>query len=157
MKSTRIDDVMILSYPVSFLEMTEREMAEKQFLNDGKGLCISDPDSHILVSVGYQQVNGFAAMMLSGKDIITRDEKIIAKRMESLGYCREGFVKKDVSGKKADGMCYTYKKDDVVMYAESLVIKNGRTLCYLHYYTRNELKENNVRIWESILSRIQWQ
>lgn len=157
MKSTHIDNVMTLSYPDGFHEMSERELAEIQFLNDEKGICINDPERHIIISSGYQQVNGFAAMILSGKDIITRDEKIIAKWMETLGYCREGFVKKDVSGKKADGMCYTYTKNDLKMYAESLVIKNGKTLYYLYYYTRNELKENNAPIWEGILSGIQWQ
>ena len=142
MKSMLISGVMTLHYPDSFHEMSRQELADAQFLNDEKGMCISDPDSHILISVGYQQINGFSALMLSGKDIAVKDEKIIGRRIRDLGYQREGFLRRKASGKTAEGFGYTYDKNGIRMYGEYLIIKNGRTLCYLYLYTRNELKEN---------------
>ena len=54
--------------PGGFHEMDEAERGKLNFIQDGPGGGISDPERHILISVGWKPFGGLSAMLLGIKD-----------------------------------------------------------------------------------------
>ncbi len=142
---------LTLSWPDGFHVMDQAEWSKLKLLASGESAGLSDPERHIIVTVGYRQVNGFSAALLSGRDLAKNMEKQIRKSMISLDYTFTGFHRKTVGGKAAEGFRYSYISNGVSMTGESFVIKNRRELYYLHVYMRTELLESSLTVWEGIL------
>ena len=58
---------------------------------------------------------------------------------------------------KAEGFAFEYEKEGTAMYAESFVIKKGKALYYLHFYSRAEFRDVNTELWSGILSGARWE
>ena len=52
----------------------------------------------------------------------------------------------------AEGFRYGYEAQGIGMIGESCVVKRGKTLFYLHFYTREALKSGGLQTWEAILA-----
>ena len=56
-----------------------------QFYGDSPGKCLSDPERHILISIGRKTISGFSALLVSTKDAAKRMEASIRKPMQAYG------------------------------------------------------------------------
>ncbi len=147
-----LNDELNVSFPEGFHEMDPEERKNLNFLEEGEGSCFKDPDRHILVSIGWKTINGFASMMLSAKDIAGNMEKTFAQAMASTGY---RFV--DHLEKKAGtlpGFRYAYTAQGIGMTGESFILKHGKTVYYLHVYVRTELLEESLAVTDAILDSV---
>ena len=61
MEKVRISDELFIGCPEGFHVMSEEELKDMNFMAEGPGIAMKDPDRHILVSVGVQKLNGFSA------------------------------------------------------------------------------------------------
>ena len=63
---------------------------------------------------------------------------------------------KNVGREKAEGFSYEYSASGTDMYGESFVVKYEKVLYYLHFYTREKLKNDNMKVWSELLASAQW-
>ncbi len=156
MENILLNNELNLSYPEGFHVLDDEERNRLTFFEDGPGVCLSDPERHIMMSVGWKQAGGFAAMVLNSKDVAKNMEAKIRKPMKQFGYRLEGFVSREVGGKQANGFRYEYEAQGIGMFAESLAVKMNKTIYYIHFYARTALKAESLPIMEDILGSILW-
>ena len=152
MAQTRINDLLI-AYPDSFREMSEEKKERLAFYKDGPGVCLEDPEHHIIVTIGRMK-SGIASIMFSEKDTARTAEKKISRHMTAYGYHLEGFSDTVIGGVKASGYRYHYHIQDTDMTGETLVVKYKKVFYYLNVYARTGLLEESFKIWQSILDTI---
>ena len=154
MKEVLVNDQLILSYPDGFHIMTESERSKLNLLEDGQWIGLSDPDRHMIVTVGWKHAGFLTANFSTSNDLAKGMEKKIRKPMEPFGYRNEGFTDRVVAGEKACGFRYGYKAQSVDMVAESLVLKCDGTVVYFHSYMREALKEASMVVWNELLELV---
>lgn len=156
MDQLTLNHALILTCPDGFHEMDGEERSKLNFLEEGEGVCLSDPERHIIVTVGWKRTGGIVSFLLNDKDLAKNMEARLRKPMRPYGYKLEGFAAQQVGGREAQGVRYRYQVGDVGMYGESLVLKSGRTLYYFHFYAREALKAESVPIWRELLDQLRW-
>ena len=152
-----LNDALKLMIPEGFHVMTEEERGRVRLLTDGEWVGLSNPERHILVTVGWKPVGRFAAAMLSGSELAGTMEKKIRKPMQGLGYRLEGFTERTIAGTKANGFRYGYEAQTIEMTAESCAVKHERTIYYFHFYARAALKQESLPVWEELLDSACWK
>ena len=115
MDSVILNDELKLAYPEGFHVLSAEEMDRMQFLEKGAGICLSDPERHILISVGWKRPGVLAGLMLNAGDLAKNSEKTIRKAMQNMGYRCRGFEKRQIAGNRAEGFGYEYSAQGVEM------------------------------------------
>ena len=159
MEETRMETLLwndgwVLAVPQGFHVMDEKEREEIRFLGGVQGECLSDPERHILFSVAWKRIGGFAALILSEKDIAKAMEFRIREPMEAYGYIPEGFSGRLIGGKKAFCFRYAYEVEGVAMRGESMAFKDGKTVWYVHFYYRQEMEAESRPVAEEMLASL---
>ena len=145
-----------LSFPDGFHVMDNDERQKLKMLVDGPGECLTDPDRHIIISIGWKELSLFPSLLVSSKDAADNSQKAISQAMQPYGYrFRETFAE-DIGGKSAPGFSYEYEAQGISMHGETCVIKHNKVLYYLHIYMRRELKGESTKIWKDILATAKW-
>lgn len=152
MTQIKINELNI-TYPESFHEMDETEKAGLNFFKEGPGVCLSAPELHILVSIGWKK-SGLASLMVSEKEAAENGEKQISKAMSANGYQLEKFTEYTPGGKTAYGYRYTYKAQDIGMTGETAVMKYNKVFYYLNFYARTEFLPESLKIWKEMLDSV---
>ena len=152
----RLNNELELTIPEGFHEMDEAERSKLTFANDVPGLCISDPDRHIVVTVGWRTLSTFAAMLLDTKSTAKNAEKQIRNLMKGYGYRPLAFSGKELGGKAASGFKYAYDVQDTGMLGETFMTKNGKTLHGFNFYCRRTLEKESMPVWEEFLRSVRW-
>ena len=152
---TRITiNALTITYPEGFHEMTDAEKAGLNFYKDGPGACLSDPDRHMIVTIGWMK-SGIASLMFSEKEAARSAEGKISKPMAAYGYCLEGFSDMKLGGENASGFRYHYRSGETDMSAEMLVMKYKKVFYYLNFYARTGLLEESRKIWQEMLDSVE--
>ena len=152
-----LNDRLTLSWPDGFHVMNEEERKKLTFYGDGPSEVISDPDRHIIVSVGWKPLGGFAGLLLGARDIAKDMEKKLSRPMQAYGWRSGGACTKTVGGEKAEGFSYEYETQGIGMYGESYAVKHGKALYYLHFYARKALQSESLKVWDAILDSAKWR
>ena len=156
MKTIVLGEKLTLFYPDGFHVMDSAEKIGMQFYGGSSGECLSDPERHILISVGWKCIGAISAFLVNAEDAAKKMEKSIRKPMQDYGYRLDEFTAKSVGGEQAGGFRYKYESRGVAMYGESYVIKYDRKLYYLNFYARRELLEESLDVWDMIVSSAKW-
>ena len=154
MESITLNDELTLTYPEGFRVLTQDEMDSMQFLEKGAGICLSDPERHILISVGWKRPGVLAGLMLNAGDLAKNSEKTIRKAMQNMGYRCRGFEKKQIAGNRAEGFGYEYSAQGVEMLGETYVTKIEKTVYYFNFYARREREAEAMTVWKQILETV---
>lgn len=157
MKSSELNGELTLSYPDGFHVMTEEELRKHKFFEGAPGFSIEDPDRHMILSVSWRQANPFVAMLAGTADVARNMEARIRKPMTKFGYKSEGFLKREIGGREADGFRYSYEVQGIGMSGESLSVKNGSCFYYIHSYYRTALKEESLAVLDEIFQNAGWK
>lgn len=146
--------------PDGFHALDDEARSRMHFAEEGPGVCLSDPERHMLISVAYKRISGLSAVLLKDRDVAKNMDGSVKKAMQPFGYKADGSVKRMVGGNATEGFCYTYTAQSIAMYGESLVLrysgKSGKSLYYFHLYAREELKAESIPVWEELLSGAEW-
>ncbi|MCR4962812.1 MAG: hypothetical protein K6B40_02890 [Firmicutes bacterium] len=148
MKQMQIQD-LILSYPEGFHEMSREEKAGLAFYNGESGVCLSDPEAHILVTIGCKESR--LAFLLQARDAAKKAEEHIRKPMQAYQYRLEEFSDHRVGGEKACGYRYRYTVQDIPMTGETVVVKHKKAFYYLNFYARTESLTDSIKKWQAML------
>ncbi len=157
MSNLMINDELHMVYPDSFHVMDEKEKESLNTLTGDDFVGISDPEAHMMVTVGYKANTGFAAKLLSAKDIAKNMEKQISKPMMIYSYARGRFNEIQIGGIDASGFDYSYEVQGIVMFGESYVIKKDKTVYYFSMYSRDNMKTKNLSTWEDMIRQARWE
>ncbi len=71
------------TFPDSFHQMTEEELSKLAFMEQGAGMCMSDPEAHIIITIGWKNIGKFAGFVLNANDIAKNMEKEIGAAFAS--------------------------------------------------------------------------
>ena len=145
-----------ISFPEGFHVLNDEERRGLRFIENGPGVCVSDPQRHILVSISWRTIGGFAALLLNTGDAAMKMESNISEAMKSYGYQLGGFIDKELDGLRAVGFRYDYQSQDIDMTAEAYLLKKGKVFYYFYVYARTEGKDDSLSVWETILNSIRW-
>ena len=157
MNDLKITDELHMEYPDTFHVMDEKEKESLNSMTGDDFVGLSDPESHVIVTVGYKANVGLAAKLLSAKDIAKNIEKQIAKPMMIYSYARGRFKNTGIGGIAASGFDYSYEVQGIVMLGESYVVKKDKTIYYFNMYTRDNMKAKNLSTWEDMLKQVRWE
>lgn len=152
----KLDNHLELSYSNSFRQLTPEERSKLHFMAEGEGVCIRDDEHHILISVGWHEINAFLGFLFNDKDLAENMKKNIRKMSSPYHFRDEEDIKTDLGGKTAEGIRYRYDAENIEMISESYVLKMNKTIYYFHFYTRAALFMNNKEIWDDILKTVRW-
>ena len=157
MSTVQLNKELNLTYPDSFVELTQEDLKKHKFFEEAPGFCIQDAERHIMISVSWRQANPFVAMLAGSADIAKNMEAKIRKPMGKFGYHLEGFMNREIGGKTADGYRYTYKVQDIGMMGESLSVKSGSKFDYIQSDRRQELREESLSVLDGIFETVAWE
>ena len=73
----KLDNHLELSYSNSFRQLTPEERSKLHFMAEGEGVCIRDDEHHILISVGWHEINAFLGFLFNDKDLAENMKKNI--------------------------------------------------------------------------------
>ena len=147
-----MNDELAFPIPAGFHIMDEEERGKLNMLSAGPGTCLSDPDRHFVISIGWHNAGRLATMLLNTAEMAKNMESRIREPMAEFNYALLEFVSAHVGPKQADGFDYVYDSEGIPMFAESLVMKHRKTLFYLHFYCRRADKILGRDTWNDILA-----
>ena len=150
-----LNNELEITLPDGFHILTEEELAGMNFSDGKPDLCISDPERHIIISIAWRK-SGFAAHLLSAKDVIGKMESGIRKSMEPYGYSLETFLTEDMNGTPAEGFRYEYEAQGISMIGETFSVRKGKVFYYIHCYLRKALREESLQTLESFFGTFRW-
>ena len=154
MRDLHVGNELLLPVPDGFHELTDGERSKMNMPWAGQWVGISDPERHILVTVGSKKAGLLAGWLLNARDLAGKTEKQIRGAMGSFGYRAEGPTSYLIAGEKASGFRYAYEAQGIAMCAESCVFKRRGKMYFLHLYAREELRGESFAVWEEILSSV---
>ena len=153
----KLNNELELTIPEGFHEMDEDERSKVTFAGGEPGLCISNPELHIMVTVGWRTLNGFGAMLMSAKSAARSTEAQIGKLMQRFKYQSQGFSERELGGKSAGGFKYIYDSKNIGMMGETFFVKSGKTLYGFNYYGRRALENKSMPVWHELLDSVRWE
>ena len=156
MEQTVLREELKLFCPDGFHFMDAEERARLHLTSEDTGVCLSDPERHMLVSVAWTRFQGVTTQLRSNLMLARQTERDVRKSMQALAYRPEGFFQRSVGGRSAEGFGYAYAAQDVAMYGEICVLKTHGALYYFHLYAREALKAESLPVWKDLLSDAEW-
>ena len=155
MEKVTLNKELTFTFPDGFHIMDAQEKSSLNFAAEGEGFCLSDPDRHVIITTAWQRLGMVSSMLLTAKDVAKTNEAQYSDAMMQNNYKRLSRTEREIAGFKVNGYNYEYIAGGTSMYGESVVIKSGKTMYYLHFYSRADLKEPNISCWEGILSSLE--
>ena len=155
MEKITLDGSLTLTFPDGFRKPEGSELAQLNALQADPGALIRNDDLHIIASLGCKRGN-FLLALLNNKDLLKNTESKVAASMRSFGYRKTETGEYQLGGKKALFFRYAYEAKETPMVGECVVLKEGKTVYYLHFYVREACREEGLRLWKDILARAVW-
>jgi hypothetical protein len=141
-----------LEFPEGFSLLSEEEIALLNINETGdENFVLRDENRHTIASLAYRRVNALFLAVLTLKEIVEKNEKETADLMRSFAYHREAFLERG----EAMGFAYSYEVQGRRMYGMSFNRKGKKGIYHLHFYMREEEKEERSRLVEEILSSVE--
>ena len=134
-----------------FRVMTEEETAGLRAGRQGEVICLTAPELHIALSLGWKKEGGLFNRLLFGNDPVANMEACYKKGFKPYGFAMGGYLERTIAGESARGLRYTYTAKGIDMTGESYALKKNGTMYYLHSYYRTSSREESLRIWNGIL------
>ena len=155
MQTLNIHDRFTLLCPEGFRSLTEEESDKLYTLGAGDSLFLTNEEAHIIVSIGWNDVNVVAGLLLHLISPVTSVEANVSKAMIPFGYKKETMLERTIGGQPAQGFRYTYMAEGTPMVGESYVIRQGRSLTFFHAYLRAELRAESLPLWQALLDAVE--
>ena len=156
MKTMAVNHELRFECPEGFHVMDEEERSKLNFYGEGECECLSDPDRHIIISIGWARLGGLGAALGGAASAAKNMEKKLSKPMQQYGYRLLDMKDAMLDGEAAKGYSYEYETQGIGMAGESYACKRNKTMYYLHVYYRKELQEESLPVWEGIFSSMRW-
>lgn len=152
----KLNDELEMSCPDGFHIMDENERKGLRMARGGECVLFSDPERHMIVSVGWRKSGLFAGFLPDTGGIAVKAEKSMIGSMKRFGCTKESDSERQLDGETAKGFRYRYTAQDIEMCGETYALKRRKTVYYFHLYTRAALKDENQAVWSEMLNSVHW-
>ncbi|MBQ6487711.1 MAG: hypothetical protein IJI75_00650 [Solobacterium sp.] len=149
-----INNEISIGIPDGFHVMSEEELTKVYVTKDPKRWGIWDNDRHVIISVLWQDLNAFTAMLADIDAAAVRNEQLTKKGYEGHDYAMKGFHDADISGSHARGYSFTYRIQDISQRVDTLLFKAGRRIYSINCIGRNENREQDHELFKEILKTV---
>ena len=140
--------------PPGFRKLSGKELEKLSMLGEGSSECLKNEEQHVMVSIGWKEINAFSGFLLRLIRPVKSVEASISRAMAPYGYRRETDLTRRIGGSRAEGFRFTYTAGDVPMIGESYVIQEGKNLVFFHGYMQAELRGESLQVWSSLLDGV---
>ena len=132
--NVKINNEINLTYPDSFKEMGEAELA-RYFSSAADRWGVFDADRHIILSVGWTKA-GFKRLLTDAESMLIEIEGRLSRSL--VNYQRITSYKYKIAGKKAEAIRFEYRVKDaaLVHIADLVVFKHNKKFYAVHFITR---------------------
>lgn len=149
-----INNEVLLSYPDGFEEM-DRKQLKAAFLDDNPNRWgIKDEKRHMMFTVLWNRTNMISAMITGPGTIADSAEHKMKTSLSKSQYKCNGFERKKVSGRGANGFSYEYVLEGVEQIGEVLVFQNVNCYYMLYAYALKENQQVARHIIDAVESSI---
>ena len=93
-----LNNELKLPVPEGFHVMDEEEVSRLRLLEEGPFAGLSDPERHMMITVGWKRLGSLTALMVNAGDVARHTEKTIHRAMAQMGYHCEGFRERQIAG-----------------------------------------------------------
>ncbi len=156
MEALKIGGRFKLVCPDGFRLTTAEEQDRLHRMSDeGETLCLVNEEGHMIVSIGWKEVNAFAGLVLRLIRPVSSVEANVNRAMAPYGYRKETDLSREIGGRPGQGFRYTYVADDTPMVGETYVIREDRTLTFFHVYYRAAMRDGSLAQWNGLLDAVQ--
>lgn len=156
MKTMAVNHELRLSYPDDFHVMDAEERSKLNFYEEGECECLSSPERHMIISIGWKHLQGLVASLAGAASAAKNMEKCISRPMQQYGYRLAETKDTVLDGEPAKGFCYEYEAQGISMVGESFACKRNKTMYYLNVYYRKEVQEESASFWEEFFTSMRW-
>ena len=140
--------------PPGFRKLTKKELKELSMMGEGDSECLKNEEQHIMVSIGWKQINAFSGFLLKLFRPVRSVEASINRAMAPYGYRKETDLTRKIGGSRAEGFRFIYTAGGVPMIGESYVIREGKNLVFFHGYMQAGLRDESLPVWNSLLDSV---
>ncbi|MBQ1533121.1 MAG: hypothetical protein IIZ57_13310, partial [Solobacterium sp.] len=113
-----------------------------------------DHDRHVIISILWQDLNAFTAMLADIDAAAVKNEQLTKKGYEGHDYVMEGFHDADISGTHARGYSFTYRIQDIIQHVDTLLFKVSKRIYSINFIGRSENREQNQELFEGVLKTV---
>lgn len=150
---TSLENRLYMDCPEGFHILNE-EGRKDMISPTEKGVCISDPVRHIIITVTWAQVGLLNGMLLGRREVSWTMSRQIEKKLKPYYFTWIDDVKRTIDGRLARGINYEYKAKGYIVSCESLVIKDEDNLFYFHLYADKRRRDEALEIFHEILDNV---
>ena len=144
---------MTIACPEGFHEMTDDEKGNLNILVEGDAVYMTNPEKHIILTVGCRRAGGLAALVTQ-RDLIGNVEKNVRKSMKPYRYVFGEPFETSIAGVDSNGFDYTYVAQGIPMYGREYVMKVNNMIYYFNFYTRQSLRDESLAELNAILKTV---
>ena len=149
-----INQEISIGVPDGFHIMSQEELTKVYVTNDPNRWGIWDHDRHVIISILWQDLNAFTAMLADIDAAAVKNEQLTKKGYEGHDYVMEGFHDADISGSHARGYSFTYRIQDIIQHVDTLLFKANKRIYSINFIGRNENREQDHELFEEVLKTV---
>lgn len=147
-----INNELNVPCPAGFHVMDDEERSKLKFIKEGEGVCLSNPEGHMIFVVGVKKTNAFVKVLLKPEDFAANMRKSIIKGNSPFGIEAEDLKSLIIAGAEARGFRYTYKVQNTGMTGKSYAVFRKNAVYYVHLYIRTALETESTGACDAFLS-----
>ncbi|MCR4841457.1 MAG: hypothetical protein K5848_07960 [Lachnospiraceae bacterium] len=149
-----INNELNVPCPAGFHVMDEKERSKYKMTGKGEYVGLSNPDIHMMITVGVKKLNAFIKLLLKPKDFAKGMRNCIVKGNKPYGIKAEELKDLTLAGAPAKGFSYTYTVRDIAMTGRAYAVFTDNTVYYVYQYVRTEFDEEFKDVFENFLKEL---
>ena len=157
MNKETVNGTVEIEIPDGFYVMSAEELRQAYQSEDPNRWGMRDKERHIIVTVMWKAYSVLPGLFLSDlKAVCKKNEHLSSKGYAGHGYRCDGFFSLSVDGQPAEGYRFSYRVEDVEQSAETILIRQGRTIYSVTFAGRTENKEADQEVFSGITAGIRY-
>jgi len=150
-----INGTVEIEVPDGFHVMSAEELRQAYRNEDPNRWGMWDKERHIIVTVMWKAYRGLLGLFLSDlKEVCKKNEQLNSKGYAGHGYRCDGFFSLSVDGQQAEGYRFSYRVGDAEQSAETILMRQGKTIYSVTFAGRAENKAADQDVFAGIIAGI---
>ena len=157
MSRETIGGAVEVEVPDGFCVMSAEELKQAYQSEDPNRWGMRNKERHIIMTVMWKAYHGLAGLFLSDlRAVCKKNEQLSSKGYAGHSYRCDGFFSLSVDGQPAEGYRFSYRIGDVEQSAETILIKQDKTIYSFTFAGRTENKAADREMFAGITAGIRF-
>ena len=152
-----INGTVEIEVPDGFYIMSAEELRQVYQSEDPNRWGMRDKERHIIITVMWKAYHVLSGLFLSDlKAVCKKNEQLSSKGYAGHDYRCDGFFSLSVNGQPAEGYRFSYRVEDAEQSAETILIRQGKTIYSVTFAGRAEKKAADQEVFAGITAGIRF-